>query len=245
MPIWIAGNLVVLIILSMLFIAPGVTTNAAAAACDWYAVKSGDTLRDIGTANNTTAPTLAAANHIAPGARLYVGQKLCIPTAWYAAASAKPWVPPDALVALPPGILAGEFCTADRSTVWTGVIGRWTIPPGCFGQIYYPDPAKYMVNGQEIGGFGWCNWWPEALLRDPHALDKPPHAQVRVGVPVFYVPQPPSTVGHYAFIESIGQGQYAGWVLISEMNMYWRGGGWAKVDYRYMRVDYPGAEYLY
>ena len=27
--------------------------------------------------------------------------------------------------------------------------------------------------------------------------------------------------------------------------MYWRGAGWAKVNYRYIRVDYPGAEYLY
>jgi LysM repeat protein len=245
MPIWIAGNAVAIVILAMLFVAPSMTSAAAASACGWYSVKAGDTLRDIGTANNTTGPAIASANHISANATLYVGQKLCIPNVWYASAKAKPYVPSAAQVALPPGILAGEFCTADRSIVWTGTIGRWTIPPGCFGKIYYPNPANYMVNGHEIGGFGWCNWWPEALLRNPNALDKPPHSQVRIGVPVFWAPQPPSTVGHYGFVESIGQGKYAGWILISEMNMYWRGGGWAKVDYRYIRVDYPGAEYLY
>jgi LysM repeat protein len=244
-PIWITGNIVALVVLGMLFVAPSMTTTAAAAACGWYTVKSGDTLSDIGTANNSSAPAIAAANHISPKASLYVGQKLCVPTAWYAAASAKPYVPPAAAPALPAGILAGEPCTSDRSIVWTGVIGRWTIPPGCFGLIYYPDPAKYMVNGHEIGGFGWCNWWPEALLRNPNVLNWPGHAAPRVGFPVWYAPQYGEHLGHYAFVESIGSGVNSGWLLISEMNMYWRGGGWAAVDYRYIRADYPGASYLY
>ena len=96
-----------------------------------------------------------------------------------------------------------------------------------------------------IGGFGWCNWWPEALLRNVHVLDWPGHAAPRVGYPVWYAPQPGQHLGHYAYVESIGSGKNAGWLLISEMNMYWRGGGWAAVDYRYIRVDYPGASYLY
>ena len=245
LPIWIGGNLVAIIIVVLAFMAPNMTGTATASACDWYTVKPGNTLRDIANAHRTTASTVAQANHITTSTPLYVGQKLCMPTTWWAQANTTPLVPDYANLALPPGIMAGEPCTADRSMVWTGVISRWAIPPGCFGLIYSPNPRDYMVNGQVIGGFGWCNWWPEALLRDPHALDRPAHAQVRVGVPVFYAPQAGQHLGHYAFVESIGTGQYAGWILISEMNMYWRGGGWAKVDYRYIAVDYPGAQYLY
>jgi hypothetical protein len=144
----------------------------------------------------------------------------------------------------PLGFVKGEFCTEDRSIVWTIPISRWAIPPGCFGLIFHPNPMDFLVNGREILPFGYCEWWPEALLRNPNVLQLPWHTQPEVGVPVWYNP-PPGQVGHYAFVESIGTGVDAGWILISEMNMHWRGGGWGAVDYRYIRVDYPGAEYLY
>lgn len=245
LPIWVTGNLVALVIVGMAFTAPALTSTATASACSWYTVKPGDTLKDISSAYQSTASALAQANHVSPSVPIYVGQKLCIPTTWWAQAKSAPFVPPVAQVALPAGIFAGEPCTMDRSLVWTGVISRWTVPPGCFGKIYYPNPRNYMVNGHVIGGFGWCNWWPEALLRNPNVLSWPAHHTPRVGYPVFYAPVNGEHVGHYAFVESIGTGQYTGWLLISEMNMYWRGAGWAKVDYRYIAVDYPGAEYLY
>jgi LysM repeat protein len=140
------------------------------------------------------------------------------------------------------GILPGEPCAADRAIVWTVPVSRWAVPPGCFGGVYAPNPYAFQVNGHVIPGFGWCNWWPEALLRDPNAIFKPGHSTPRVGAAVYWAPQPGDRTGHYGFVESIGPN---GWILISEMNMYWRGAGWAKVNYRYIRVDYPGASYRY
>jgi LysM repeat protein len=242
LPVRLAGVLAILVALGLAVAAPRVSAIAADSTCAWYTVKPGNTLNDISMAHHLSAAALAQANHISTTSTLYVGQRLCIPTAWWSSAQLAPAVPDGAELALPPGILAGEPCTEDRAVVWTVPVSQWAVPPGCFGQIFYPNPLDYMVNGQVIGGFGWCNWWPEALLRDPNALSLPEHSEVRVGWPVFYHPVNGEHVGHYAFVESIGPN---GWILISEMNMNWRGAGWARVNYRYIRVDYPGAAYLY
>jgi LysM repeat protein len=241
-PIHLAGILAFALAIGLAVAAPRVSAIAADSTCAWYTVKAGDTLNDIGMAHHSTAAAVAQANHISTSTPLYVGERLCIPTTWWSASRLAPAVPGDGELALPPGVMAGEPCTQDRAIVWTVPVSQWAIPPGCFGKIYYPNPRDYMVNGRVIGGFGWCNWWPEALLRDPNALSLPEHSQVRVGWPVFYKPQPGEHIGHYAFVESIGPG---GWILISEMNMSWRGAGWARVDYRYIAVNYPGATYLY
>ena len=246
-PLWVIGNLAAILVIGAIFLTPNLTGVATASACNWYTVQPGDTLKDISAAHQSDAATVAKANHMSSTQPLYVGEKLCLPAAWFAQARSAPYIPPPAVaqLSLPAGIWAGEPCTADRSIVWTVPVSRWAVPPGCFGLIYHPNPLNYMVNGQVIPGFGWCNWWPEALMRNPNALNYPGHGIPRVGYPVFYVPQPGQSVGHYAFVESIGYGVNTGWILISEMNMYWRGGGWAAVDYRYIRVDYPGATYLY
>ncbi len=228
----------------------------AAAACAWHTVVPNDTLGNLGYWNHTNAMAIARANHISNPNRIYVGQKLCIPRETWAAAHTAPAVSQGQTLAVPvtkapaqqsapapiPGILPGEPCTSDRSIVWQVPVSRWAVPPGCFGGVYSPNPANFMANGHIIPGFGWCNWWPEALLRDPNAIFRPGHSTPRVGAPVYWAPQPGDRTGHYGFVESIGPN---GWILISEMNMYWRGAGWAKVNYRYIRVDYPGASYRY
>jgi LysM domain len=269
---WIVTNLAILAVVALGFAAPKLESTDAAAGCNWHTVVPNDTLGNLGYANHTTAMALAQANHIANPNLIYVGQRLCIPfTTWGQAQTAAAVLPTAHLAAPVPAapaksttstnngvevsaggisipvnaLPAGEPCTADRSIVWTVPVSRWAIPPGCFGGVYSPNPYNFMVNGQVIPGFGWCNWWPEALVRDPYAIDRPRHSTPRVGVPVYWAPQPGESVGHYGFVESIGTGQNAGWILISEMNMYWRGAGWQKVDYRYIRVDYPGANYLY
>jgi LysM repeat protein len=236
----------------------------AASACAWHTVVPNDTLGNLGYWNHTNAMAIARANHIANPNRIYVGQRLCIPRQTWAAAHSAPAVPQGQTLAVPiikapaqapapakppfqqpaptAGILPGEPCTGDRSIVWTVPVSRWAVPPGCFGGVYSPNPANFLANGHIIPGFGWCNWWPEALLRDPNAIFRPGHSVPRVGAPVYWAPQPGDRTGHYGFVESIGPN---GWILISEMNMYWRGAGWAKVNYRYIRVDYPGASYRY
>ncbi|HEY7780949.1 MAG TPA: LysM peptidoglycan-binding domain-containing protein [Ktedonobacterales bacterium] len=252
-PIWLLANLAILLVVGAGILTPHLLSADASAACQWYTVRPGDTLGNIGWQHHSSAMALARANHIADANLIFVGQRLCIPMAWFAQANSAPVAPKHsvlaaAYVAAPRGahgLPAGEPCTQDRSIVWTVPVSRWAVPPGCFGRVFYPNPNNYRVNGRVIPGFGWCNWWPEALLRNPLAYMLPGHRTPRVGVMVFWAPQPGERTGHYGYVESIGTGKNTGWILISEMNMYWRGAGWAKVDYRYIRVNYPGATYLY
>ncbi|HEX5572296.1 MAG TPA: CHAP domain-containing protein, partial [Ktedonobacterales bacterium] len=47
--------------------------------------------------------------------------------------------------------------------------------------------------------------------------------------------------GHAAHVEAVLGG---GWFMISEMNFYWNGGGWGRVDYRYVHVG-SGVQFIY
>lgn len=137
-------------------------------------------------------------------------------------------------------IAGGEPCTAARSLAWTIAISQWAVPPGCFGGIYHVNPAAY---GVETADYGWCDWWPKAITHNNNALKGVHHSAPRVGVAMWFNPgdQGAGSAGHWAYVESIGPN---GWLLISEMNDAWRGGGWAKVNYRYVRVD-GGTSFIY
>jgi hypothetical protein len=47
--------------------------------------------------------------------------------------------------------------------------------------------------------------------------------------------------GHWAQVVAVAPGNY--WVLITEMNFRWRGGGFGKVSYRYIHVG-PGVSFI-
>jgi surface antigen len=47
--------------------------------------------------------------------------------------------------------------------------------------------------------------------------------------------------GHVAHVIVVYPG---GWFLVSEMNFFWNGGGWARVDYRYAYQG-PGVAFIY
>jgi surface antigen len=47
--------------------------------------------------------------------------------------------------------------------------------------------------------------------------------------------------GHVAHVVAVYPG---GWFLVSEMNFYWNGGGWARVDYRYAHMG-SGVSFIY
>lgn len=139
------------------------------------------------------------------------------------------------------GVIAGgEPCTASRSIVWTGTVYSGRVPPGCFGGIYTVNPYSY---GTETWDYGWCSWWPRAIKHNNNALSGTFHSSPIVGSVIHFAPgdQGAGSDGHWGYVESIGPN---GWILISEMNMYWRGGGWQRVDYRYVRVD-GGTSFIY
>jgi hypothetical protein len=129
---------------------------------------------------------------------------------------------------------AGQPCRS--STMFPSSISQWTTPVSCYGGIYYVNPANYVSRS----GFGWCNWWPEVLHpnqpdilwgREYHRSSTP-----TPGAVVYFSPyvQGASSGGHYAQVVAVAPDHY--WVLVTEMNFYWRGGGWQKVSYRYIHV---------
>lgn len=131
----------------------------------------------------------------------------------------------------PGGSVPYTFC---HGGVSFANVSQWSVPSGCYSQIFAPNPSRYP----SAASWGWCNWWPEVNHGGGYnGLNAPGHSMPRVGATVWFPAgdQGASSDGHYAVVEQIGPG--AAWVLVSEMNFFWRGGGFGKVDYRYVRVD--------
>ncbi|MGH2487346.1 MAG: LysM peptidoglycan-binding domain-containing protein, partial [Ktedonobacterales bacterium] len=91
-PIWLLANLLILLVAG-LAVLPHVVQVDAAAGCDWYTVRPGDTLGNLGWAHHTDAMSIAKANQIANPNLIYVGQRLCIPLTQSAHAPSAPTVP--------------------------------------------------------------------------------------------------------------------------------------------------------
>ncbi len=77
-PVWALANLAIVAMLLFAF-APQISTAGAAAGCQWYTVRSGDTLSRIGQRYNVSVSSLAHANDIPNVNRIFVAQHLCIP----------------------------------------------------------------------------------------------------------------------------------------------------------------------
>ena len=128
------------------------------------------------------------------------------------------------------------------ATMFVANITAWTVPPGCYGRIYRPDPGKYHA----AVAFGTCTWWVEAL----HHPDILSSGQFRLSS----VPKPGAIAvlaagvqgagktGHYAEVIAVAPDHY--WMLVSEMNFHWRGAGFGMVDFRYIHVG-DGVSFLW
>jgi hypothetical protein len=136
----------------------------------------------------------------------------------------------------------GEPC--NDGVKFLPVMDQWAVPPGCYANIYRPNPANYPFRP----GFGWCNWW----VRVHHLgqLDITENLAYRhdtkpvPGAAIFFYGnvQGADSAGHWAQVVAIAPDNY--WILISEMNFDWRGAGWGKVDYRYVHAG-PGVIFTY
>ena len=124
------------------------------------------------------------------------------------------------------------------------VIEQWSVPPGCYANIYRPNQANYPFRP----GFGWCNWWVrENHLAQRDITENPAYKHGTTPVPgaaIFFYGnvQGADSAGHWAQVVAIAPDNY--WILISEMNFAWRGAGWAKIDYRYVHAG-PGVIFTY
>jgi hypothetical protein len=137
---------------------------------------------------------------------------------------------------------AGELC--HDTTMFVANIQEWTVPPGCYATIYSPNTASYP----DRPGFGYCNWWVrEQHLAHPDITENtsfPTGGKPVAGAVAWFSPgvQGASSAGHWAQVVAVSPDGY--WFLLSEMNFAWRGGGWAKVDYRYAHTG-PGVVFTY
>lgn len=77
-PIWILTNLAIIGAIVLGFF-PQIMTVSAAAACNWYTVKPGDTLSKISHRTGVSINQLATANDIDNINLIYVDQHMCIP----------------------------------------------------------------------------------------------------------------------------------------------------------------------
>lgn len=131
-----------------------------------------------------------------------------------------------------------------QSYMFVSNISQWTVPPGCYANIYYPDRTVY----QAPGNFGYCNWWVLALHpNQPDILYGSEYTRTSSPVPgaaVWFDPnvQGASSAGHWAQAVAVSPDGY--WVLITEMNFGWRGGGFGRVDFRYIHVG-PGVVFIH
>jgi hypothetical protein len=143
--------------------------------------------------------------------------------------------------AAPASQTTGQPC---RSGVqWPKTISQWTVPLGCYSKIYTPNPATYPARPS----YGWCTWWPEVLhpqYSGSTALHLPAHSTPKPGAVVYFSPgvQGASRAGHYAQVVAVAPG--GKWVLVTEMNFTWRGGGFKKVDYRFIHLG-SGVSFRY
>ncbi len=144
------------------------------------------------------------------------------------------WLGPDTV---------GQPCHS--ATLWAPNVGLWTVPPDCYGTIYPIDPSQYPPVDST---FGYCNWWVNELHRDKANLLY--GSQYRrgsapaAGAAIYFagLVQGAGASGHFAQVVAIAPDHY--WMLITEMNFAWRGGGFGKVDYRYAHVG-PGVTFIY
>lgn len=130
------------------------------------------------------------------------------------------------------------------TTMFVPNITQWSVPPGCYGAIYQPNPANYA----QRPGFGWCNWWVRVTHPDhldiTESLAYTRGTDPVAGAPIFFDgnEQGADSEGHWAVAVAVAPDHY--WVLISEMNFAWRGAGWGKIDYRYIHVS-PHVHFVY
>ncbi len=122
----------------------------------------------------------------------------------------------------------------------------------------HPAFAASGPNGYYVVAWGQCTWWAQYERRDEN-LQSIGNAQYWAagaaarGYRVGSVPAAGSTVvfqpgvqgaggaGHVAHVVAVYPN---GWFLVSEMNFYWNGGGWARVDYRYAHAG-AGVAFIY
>ncbi|HEY7976313.1 MAG TPA: CHAP domain-containing protein [Ktedonobacterales bacterium] len=156
----------------------------------------------------------------------------------------------------PKPVVLAAAAAPQSAPVYTapGAIGPWTPVAG------HPTYSMGDFAGDPHSSeFGVCTWWAWYARRDEPQLGTLGVATNWInnaraqGMSTGYAPAAGATVvfqpgvegaggnGHVAHVEQLLGG---GWFIISEMNFYWNGGGWGRVDYRYAHAG-SGVAFIY
>src|SRR5579859_99667 len=202
----------------------------------WYTIHYGDTIITIAQQFDVQPGGILELNRLQSTDQIYLGMRLRIPTDRSYGAGYRYLAIP-----LPP------------DTIPPGPYGYYVAPPGFYGFAVQDIPTDPFS-----GLFGQCTWWAQHKRPDENlnnmgdAWNWANGARAR-GLVVTTTPAPGATVvfapgvegasgiGHVAHVEQILTN---GWVLISEMNFFWNGGGYARVDYRYISAA-PGVWFIH
>ncbi len=155
---------------------------------------------------------------------------------------------------------SGSNKAGPSTTISPAPLHPW--PPYNQFKVYPPGYSSYAVqepaNDYYYWAFGQCTWWAqwkrgdENLRHMGNAQYWASSAKARgyrvgstpaVNATVVFQPgvQGAGGAGHVAHVVKVYPG---GWFLISEMNFYWNGGGWGRVDYRYAHSG-SGVSFIY
>lgn len=137
-----------------------------------------------------------------------------------------------------PGGIPGDSCRASQAA--PAIIGLWKIPPAPYDRVYYVNPRLYPYRG----GWPTCIWWARETSID-FGLGRGTRGYVpRVGAAIVYAPGVlgASSGGHYGHVIAVYSD---GWILSSEMNFYWRGGGAGRVVFRFIPPHVAGVSFIY
>ncbi len=135
-----------------------------------------------------------------------------------------------------------------------GGIGPWTPVPG------HPSYGMSDFSGDPYSAyFGVCTWWAWYTRRDEPQLGTLGMAYQWIanarakGMRTGYSPAVGATAVFQPGVQGAGGGGHVGhvvqilsggWFVISEMNFTWNGGGWGRVDYRYVHTG-SGVAFIY
>lgn len=164
------------------------------------------------------------------------------------------------------GLPVSKHVTVNKTSPTQTSSGQYSPPPFSPWPPSYaftPVPGYHTFTVYGSGGYYWwafgqCTWWAQDKRRDENLMHMgnaqfwAAGARAR-GYQVSSVPRVGSTVvlqpgvqgaggaGHVAHVEKVYPD---GWFLISEMNFYWNGGGWGRVDYRLAHTGW-GVQFIY
>ena len=175
---------------------------------------------------------------------------------------AGPGVSAPGSAGLPIASVKSAVSTAPAAAATSGIspapLSPW--PPTW---AYASVPGYYSFGMTDVGGFyswafGQCTWWAQYERRDENLMHMG-NAQYwasgarargysvgyapRVGATVVFQPgvQGAGGAGHVAHVVKVYPDN---WFLVSEMNFYWNGGGWGRVDYRFAHAG-SGVQFIY